>query len=341
MYFIFLTILLLTLVCIGGYHVKVRKVEFMSYEFSTVVKGFAILTVIWAHSGARLHIGGIQFVAGIGVALFLICSGYGLEKSFYKNGLNAFFRKRLMRICIPYWIVITLGAIFLMRWSMKFYIEKMLFIQAGWYIKYIFVCYFIFYALKKLKTNHNWSEKTESIVLFMIYVMWFVADSLFFANPDIPFLVARQMLCFPMGICMAKNGFVKMKILNYKTVIISGGIGVIFMAINQLPYVNSLPNLMSNLLSLLTVFPLAIAVLVMFDKISWLANNRFFIFSGVISYELFLVHGCAENLIVQSVSSICVCLGATYGVAYCVHRVVLNGRAKKNDRSDRCHINKK
>lgn len=316
-------VLLILLVCGGGRKtIKVRKTEFMSYEFTNAIKGFAILTVIWAHSGARLHIGGIQFIAGVGVALFLICSGYGLEKSFYKNGLNNFFKKRLMRVCIPYWLITTLGTIFLMHWSLKSYMERMIFVQAGWYIKYILVCYFSFYILKKIMIKYSLSERTETITLFGIFLMWFVVDSIFFVNPDMPFLAARQMLCFPMGVYMAKSSFVKTKILNYTTLFVTGGIGVLFMAITQLPHINSLSILMSNLLSLLTVLPLAIAVLIVFDKAPWLVSNRFYLFSGTMSYELFLVHGCAENLISQSMISICVCLGVTYGGAYCVHRTL-------------------
>lgn len=34
--------------------------------------------IVWAHFGAKVGIGGIQFIAGVGVCLFLICSGYGL-----------------------------------------------------------------------------------------------------------------------------------------------------------------------------------------------------------------------------------------------------------------------
>ena len=151
LYFLFLTLLLLILFICAGWAGKLKKSEFMSYDFTNAIKGFAILTVIWAHSGARLNIGGIQFIAGIGVALFLICSGYGLEKSFNKNGIDGFFEKRLLRVCIPYWIITTLGDFIMPDRSMRVYLEKMIFVKAGWYIKYILVCYFIFYIVKKVK----------------------------------------------------------------------------------------------------------------------------------------------------------------------------------------------
>ncbi len=83
----------------------------MDRSFTTVIKGFSILTVVWAHTGAKLGMGGIQFIAGIGVALFLICSGYGLEVSYHKNGLKHFWKKRFLKVCIPFWVVELMATI--------------------------------------------------------------------------------------------------------------------------------------------------------------------------------------------------------------------------------------
>ena len=63
-----------------GFIKKTEKYQWMDRHYTTAIKGFSILTVVWAHSGAELSVGGIQFIAGIGVALFLMCSGYGLER---------------------------------------------------------------------------------------------------------------------------------------------------------------------------------------------------------------------------------------------------------------------
>lgn len=46
--------------------------ELMSRGFITAIKGFSIVTVVWAHMGVKLGVGGgIQFIAGIGVSLLL------------------------------------------------------------------------------------------------------------------------------------------------------------------------------------------------------------------------------------------------------------------------------
>lgn len=107
-YFVLLTGLILACYLLG-FIKKSEKYQWMDRNYTTAIKGFSILTVVWAHSGAMLSVGGIQFVAGIGVALFLMCSGYGLEISYEKNGLEEFWKKRLLSVCLPFWVVELVG----------------------------------------------------------------------------------------------------------------------------------------------------------------------------------------------------------------------------------------
>lgn len=107
-YFAFLTLLMIVSY-LPGFVKRPEKFQWMDRNFTTAIKGFAILTVVWTHSGAMLSVGGIQFIAGIGVALFLICSGYGLEISYEKNGLKDFWKKRLLGVCFPFWVIEFIG----------------------------------------------------------------------------------------------------------------------------------------------------------------------------------------------------------------------------------------
>lgn len=79
-YFAIFTLILGFLYLIGFINTsRNSEIKFMDKPFTTAIKGFSILTVVWAHTGGRLGVGGIQFIAGVGVSLFIICSGYGLE----------------------------------------------------------------------------------------------------------------------------------------------------------------------------------------------------------------------------------------------------------------------
>ena len=71
----------------------------------------------------------------------------------------------------------------------------------GWFMGYIVTCYLLFYAVKKLVKD----SRMQMLALFGVFAIWFVLESAFFANPDMPFLRARQMLSFPVGVLLAAN----------------------------------------------------------------------------------------------------------------------------------------
>ena len=52
-----------------GFVKRPEKSQWMDKNYTTAIKGFSILTVVWAHTGSKLGVGGIQFIAGIGVSL--------------------------------------------------------------------------------------------------------------------------------------------------------------------------------------------------------------------------------------------------------------------------------
>ena len=188
-----------------GFNKKTEKYQWMDKNYTTAIKGFSILTVVWAHSGGCLSVEEIQFVAGIGVALFLICSGYGLGISYEKNGLNGFWQKRLVGVCLPFWIVELVGLLAIGVFSIKTYMLDFCFLKPatgyGWFMGYIVICYLIFYAVKRLIKN----SRMQTVALFGAFAIWFVLESVYFANPNMPFLRARQMLSFPAGVLLAVN----------------------------------------------------------------------------------------------------------------------------------------
>lgn len=150
--FAFFTLLLILFYLFGFF----KKVSFdwMDRDYTAAIKGLSMFTILWAHSGAQLSIGGIQFVAGIGVSLFLICSGYGLEISYEKNGLNKFWAKRIVNVCIPFWTIELIGLLFSNRFTLLKYILDVIFVSPatgyGWFMQYIIISYFLFYLSKRI-----------------------------------------------------------------------------------------------------------------------------------------------------------------------------------------------
>lgn len=289
-------------------------------------KGFSILTVVWAHSGAKLSVGGIQFIAGIGVALFLMCSGYGLEISYEKNGLKGFWKKRLLGVCLPFWVVELVGLLVTGTFSIKAYLLDFCFLKAatsyGWFMGYIVICYLIFYAVKRLIKN----SRMQMVALFGVFAIWFVLESIFFANPDMPFLRARQMLSFPAGVLLAVNkDRIERTLTRVKNILILTGGGTVcllFMAITQLNVVKNLPYLVSNAMALLTCLPMAIGIMVFGKSFSGLFENKLLAATGMISYEIYLVHAFTLGIIKSSAISVIAFVVVTITLAYATYFTV-------------------
>ena len=86
---------------------------FFDKNYTTIAKGIAIFMIMLCHMscfwpGGRL----LSPLGGTGVAIFLVTSGYGLMESYKRVGLENFWKKRLLRVWIPYAIVCLLLCIF-------------------------------------------------------------------------------------------------------------------------------------------------------------------------------------------------------------------------------------
>lgn len=141
-----------------------------------------------------------------------------------------------------------------------------------------------------------------------------------------PFLRARQMLCFPFGISMAKDKEAFEKEASKRGPFFWGSIiGLLFMGITQFPAVKELPYIIQNLLSLLTVFPLAIAVLTVTKRHLWLVNNWVMNQIGLVSFEIYLVHAFTMKNLQMSTPSFAAFLGVTTVGVWLLHMLIRKG----------------
>lgn len=91
-----------------------KKDEYLSQTLTLELKGFAILAIIFAHIGYYLSsdhnfLFPISVMAGVGVNLFLFLSGFGLTTSKLKKdeSLGQFYKRKLSRLYIPFWITLV------------------------------------------------------------------------------------------------------------------------------------------------------------------------------------------------------------------------------------------
>lgn len=87
--------------------------DLFSLELTRELKGLAILAVVFSHVGYFLisdhrFLFPLSVMAGTGVNLFLFLSGYGLTMSSLKKKLPVlgFYKKRLLKLFTPFWIVL-------------------------------------------------------------------------------------------------------------------------------------------------------------------------------------------------------------------------------------------
>lgn len=208
MLYFFILSLAILIAYIAGIQTADVEEKWMGIEFTTSLKGIGILTVIWAHVGKQLGVPAIQFIAGVGVTLFLICSGYGMEKSFQKNGLKDFWKKRILSVYIPFVIVLVISRAIEVCFGEPFdfysFMGGLFLIKANWYIRFIVICYIVFFAVKSISA-HIKAQRFESICWLLYVLIAFIVYSTYVTDESAPFLQARQVLSFPLGVYIAQN----------------------------------------------------------------------------------------------------------------------------------------
>lgn len=303
--------------CIIGYYIPIgggkQSVEYFDKTYTTVSKGIAILLIMVCHCGC--HWEGARLLTpcgGIGVSMFLITSGYGLNESFKHCGLRQFWKKRLGRVYLPYMICVLLFAV-TMKWNGKQCVMNFLCIQNPyWFVTYIIGCYIIYWLTTKFM------YKYRMVILMALSIM---------AVIFLPGLQAEQSFGFITGIWLSEN---RQKLLLFRQrrnayVGVAFSllcIGMLFLALKQLPIVRSEASGISmNVIQCLIKYPLGLGILLAMGLSNKILTNRFLYLSGIISYELYLMHFPFYQLIGIKLWPALLLMVGSYAGAYLFYRV--------------------
>ncbi len=192
------------------------KKNYTPFSLTQELKGFAILTIIFAHIGYVLSTNGdflfpFSILAGVGVNLFLFLSGYGLTFSQLKKeeSVLTFYKRRLIKLFIPFWIV--LGTLVLLdafvlgkTYTMQFFLQAFfgLFIHVNayrdlnspfWYFSFILLYYLLFPIIFTKK----WPWLSAAMLYFIVRAIVQLHPS-FLAG--VIGLYEVHILAFPLGI---------------------------------------------------------------------------------------------------------------------------------------------
>ncbi len=268
----------------------------MDINFTTVLKGIAIIAVVISHVGNANQIRLFAPLGGIGVALFLICSGYGLNES-YKKQCNSvkfswdgyYWLRRLTGVIIPYAITRIVAAVVTSTFDFKTLLLDILCInpmyELGWYLRYIMYWYVLFYILKSFSLTGT--KKYIFLSLCAILTFLFAPKA----------TEGQQAISFVIGIAISDFAKVekikKFLIAKINLITISLlGIGAVFFLLKRIPEIyNTSINYVKYFSQLGYLIPWACAIICFVYIFRNKISMSFFYYSGVISYELYLIHG--------------------------------------------------
>lgn len=266
----------------GGH--KFLSNKFLSKDYTTAIKGLAMILIILGHlswSWTRFF----TPFGGIGVALFLIVSGYGLNVSYQKYGLTDFWRKRFLLVYVPWFMTANVLALW-KEMTVQTYLLNILCVQTNlWFVSYIVQVYFIYWLVLKFFPKYRLQLLgTVSILSFLL----------------LPVLQAEQSLSFISGVWLAEskniNQFLGGKKKLYAITVSSLFVGLLALSLKQIPMARDIEcPLLLNFFSLLIKWPIAVALLLLPMIVRTLVLNPFLVFTGTISYELYLVHQPLQN----------------------------------------------
>lgn len=291
---------------------KAKDPAFFAPFKTREMKGFAILAIIFSHIGYFLSadkefLWPMSVLAGVGVNLFLFLSGFGLTISSLKNSFSVleFYRKRLTRLFIPLWVIITI-----------LFIADYFILQRSYEITEILKSFIGFFPVADLSKNLN-----SPLWYFTIIFFYYLIFPLTFFN-RIPYLSPILILSISFYLLKTNLPFdINVDVLKlYKTHYAAFPIGVLFAVLINDENFTHLKTwvkkifLLSNLKYLLIVlFAMAfgyfsinsgvgesknieqtISLITMFCIIFLFVIKNFevrlFSIFGIYSYEIYLIH---------------------------------------------------
>lgn len=312
-----LLFLVVVLICIRmtflSTPVAIRGGGIFDLQLTNAYRGVAILFVMSQHVGGALGTNILTPLGGIGVAIFLLLSGYGLSESYKAKGLDGWIKKKMIRVWIPF--LCTYVIIFALREDCGWikFVRQVLTIDRSeyWYVDYILRCYMVFYIAYRWLYKYRW----WLLGGFALYSFLLTHSG----------LMEEQSLSFCFGILLSER---KELFLSGKKFMMFGiasfVIGLICLFIKQLPEIRVYEGcLLFSFVQLGIKLPLAIGVIFMLWKLprKWVISPLLLL-SGTLSYELYLVHWQFIPFVGQYATSALAMIVMAYCFAYGMHHAL-------------------
>lgn len=248
----------------------------LSRETTNALKGLAVVLILICHMfGGGFGYRIVTPLGGIGVSIFLFLSGYGLNESYISKGLRHFWKNKLLRLLLPYflWLIILIPILYIMYGEVQWFYRY-------WYIEYMLIWYILFWLSKKLIPDYS-----EHLLLILAFSSFFV----------FPNIMAEQSLSFVCGVLFSVN---KEKLCGYSSryysivAILLLFFGITCLALKQIDALRSFgeESLIIKSCQLGIKFPIGLSLILLYTSIkSKRVIETIFSVLGVLSLEIYLV----------------------------------------------------
>ena len=315
---VFLIVILCILTCGRGNQAEDSN-EMLSFDNTTVTRGIAILMVVVHHLSLWFGTNVLTSWGGGGVAIFMILSGYGLTMSYQKSGVKRFWWKRFVGIFIPWLVVILISMQPWNLYNQEWFWKYLFFIDYGpWYMQYLFVWYILFFVAHCSQWTYRirWYVIGTSALLMFLY--W---------GP----LQQEQSLCFPLGMWIGEH-YERVKKIDKRIYLrlsaVAAIVAILALGAKQIPYIRSdISSWTFITLQVILKTSMAIAVIAAVPFIIKIKASRFLLFTGVISYEMYLIHGFIYERLLgvmggeQTIWFVIFFFPVLYALCYLIYRV--------------------
>ncbi len=252
----------------------------ISFAFTNALRGIAILIIMVGHISGTMGTVALSPLGGTGVALFLFLSGFGLNESWKRHGASRYWNKKIKRVFIPYFIVISILAIVRGRMSPYEYLLDICGIKTSyWYIGYLLRWYLIFWLTSRFTFRYRMRIMALCALGFLFMLPNIEAEQSFSFIAGVWTGTSTDRVCRITAKQMAAVGFAAFLL------------GTIFLAIKQLPSIRiHVDDYVYNIVQLFIKLPYAVALMSIVWIFPIIQQSRFLLFAGAVSYELYLVH---------------------------------------------------
>lgn len=278
-----LVLLLFIAVCLVGIRYSVApNPDFLSPEYSTVIKGLCSIVVVLVHVPAQYGnalqdaIGSFGYIC---VTLFFMFSGYGLKWSTVHKAsyLKHFFRNRVVALMLPYLILrVVTTALGLSRGPADFVL-----VLLGFYI--------VFYIANTLLSR--WRHLPDIVVCAAV-----LTYSLAGISADTHLLWTDEALGLIYGVLLVALSSAFVRAVDRHYVPIVGSLFITSVGLGIL-YVNYKHVWLAGDYVLRIALGLSLIALLLAATTRLRVGNRWSRFLGGISYEIFLVHALVMEVI--------------------------------------------